>query len=192
MTQVEFDMLLSNRATAAARVARAEPQPRASACFLWESATLPVSANELVRPIVMGMRRNKKGKLVPQVRLAKSKVAREWLAVARVELEIAARRQSHRLYRGIPLRLELEVVVPSISSDATNRVKALEDACKGIVWSDDCQVVEALARKVLAADVGAARPVVRLIVEPCASGREMTKRMAKSKDANNAAPTEGS
>lgn len=181
MTQAEFDKLIENQRQIAGVGSRCPHQTLTT--FHWESNEIPPSTNDLVRPAVMGMHRSRTGKLVPTVRLVKTTEAQKWLDAARAELELAARQQRHRLYRGIPVRLELDVVVPSISSDATNRVKALEDACKGIVWADDCQVVEAVARKHLAADVGEGHPLVKLLVEHCSAGRELSKRLAKSKEA---------
>lgn len=38
-------------------------------------------------------------------------------------------------------------VVPTTKPDADNVAKAVKDACNGVVWRDDCQVVTVMIRK---------------------------------------------
>jgi Holliday junction resolvase RusA-like endonuclease len=202
VTQTEVEKLLENQREALARAGGPswklpvrttadmfEIELQSPQRFLWDFGELPPSNNDLVRPAVLGMHRSKTGKMMPTVRLVKTKEATEWMEAARESLARAARQQRHRLFQGVPVRMTLDVVVPSIASDATNRLKALEDACKGIVWGDDIQVVEATARKHLAADLVEGTPLVRLCVEQWSAGAELTKRLAKSKGATVARTT---
>lgn len=173
-TAVQRELAIVEDATPAKREVRE--------VFVWESLELPPSANDLVRPAAMGMHRSRKGRLVPRVRLVKTKEATEWLARTQAELRVVTDGHSLPLFVGVPLRLTVRVRVPSISSDATNRVKALEDALTGIVWGDDCQVVEASVLKVLAEDSASAW-LTEVRVEQVQAGPELTKRLAKSKSA---------
>ena len=44
---------------------------------------------------------------------------------------------------------------PTVAPDATKLVRALEDACNGLVWHDDAQIVEQVVRKEYGERVGA-------------------------------------
>ena len=152
--------------------------------FEWAYSNLPPSTNNLVRPAVMGQRRNKKGKLVPIIRLVKTEEAEEWLEGAVESLQRRVAQLGHVTWRGVPLKMELTVVVETISSDGTNRIKALEDACKGLVWADDCQVVDARVVKRLRADAGEEEPAFTLRVWSCEAEEHLTYRLRHSKTAN--------
>lgn len=152
--------------------------------FEWSYSELPPSTNKLVRPAVMGYHFSAKGKKVPTIRFVKTQEAEEWLEGAVDSLQLRAIELGHVTWRGVPLKFEITVVVDSISSDGTNRIKALEDACKGIVWSDDCQVVDARVIKRLRADAGEDEPAFTLRVWPCGAEEHLTYRLRHSKTAN--------
>lgn len=49
---------------------------------------------------------------------------------------------------------------PTVRPDVTKLIRAVEDACTGIVWKDDAQIIRQIASKVYAAG----QPFVRVIV----------------------------
>lgn len=132
-------------------------------------AMLPPSNNALVRPAVLGT--SPKGK--PLVRLVSTREAREFREYARRMLPVAP--------AGGPLELFATFFVPTIASDVSNRLKALEDALTGRLWHDDKQVAEIHVRKVVTdepQDVG-----VVLDVRPAVGPRhaELAHRLAKGR-----------
>ena len=101
---------------------------------------LPPSANDLVRPAVM---RGRNGK--PTARLVKAGGVRGWHDVVR-----AAVGAGHGKIHG-PAYLHATMYFRSVSSDLSNRIKALEDGLTAAgVWFDDAQVVRLECEKALA------------------------------------------
>lgn len=109
--------------------------------FRFELPGLPPSTNALYAPVSARGRRG--------ARIIKSQRGRAWLTGAQLALQAAWRRAFGRRQplSGLPVELRLWFGVERISSDTSNRIKALEDALTGIAWCDDCQVVELVARK---------------------------------------------
>ena len=92
---------------------------------------LPTSSNDLVTPVTM-----RDGRM----RLVKTKEAAAFEFYAK--LRFAQEMAGWAPLAGVPIALEAEFWLPHIGSDLTNRLKALEDAMTGIVWSDDCQIAK--------------------------------------------------
>jgi len=53
-----------------------------------------------------------------------------------------------------------KLAFPTKKPDLSNMTKLLEDACNGVLWTDDCQVVQNLERKVWSPG----RPMIEVIV----------------------------
>lgn len=106
--------------------------------MILELAYLPPSENELKTPLVI------RG----QARLVKSASARDF------ERRVAADVQASGNFSGEPLDgalvLHCTFTFPSIASDVSNRIKALEDALTAAgVWHDDKQVTHIHAEKLI-------------------------------------------
>lgn len=118
-----------------ARPAREEPQ---QPVYLFR-LSLPPSANELVRPALLGGKR---------ARLVKTDTGRKWLAYAVRELEAQFPQRRHIVG---PVYLHLTAYVARVTTDLDNRVKALSDAITAAgLWHDDAQVVRLEAEKRIA------------------------------------------
>lgn len=132
---------------------------------------LPPSNNDLVRPVLHGMKGGK-----PMMSLAKTKTAREWLK--QVEPVLAGlHARGYEPLRG-PVVWWLTSYVSNIARDCSNGAKQLEDAMKGFAWFDDLQVVECHMKKVICA-AGEQRAVLE--VQPVECDAETAKRVYKSK-----------
>lgn len=128
---------------------------------------LPPSANDLVRPAVLGFK-NKK----PVIRLVKTTEAKQWLMKAQ-----------HLLVRAPlsgPVELFAEFYMPTIASDCSNRVKQLEDALTGFAWLDDKQVAEVHAVKRIATTPSEVRVVVTIHEASAMEHPLLTERLAQS------------
>lgn len=127
---------------------------------------LPPSNNRLVRPLAM-------------------RVGGRWSArlVSTGEAK-AFRRRAHELLPvapiGGPVELFITFYVPTIASDCSNRIKALEDAMKGRLIHDDVQVAEIHVRKVVSSDPEQVGVVLRVVPADPLEHPELSRRLAKS------------
>lgn len=97
-----------------------------------------------------------------------------------VDFRAAAHRVLPRQPVGGPLELYATFYVPTLASDASNRIKSLEDALTGRLFYDDKQIAEVHLRKVITNDpeqVGVAFEVKP--AEPL-EHPELSKRLAAS------------
>lgn len=136
---------------------------------------LPPSSNNIVRPVLMG--RSKRGK--PMVRLVSTSAARDFREAVHAKLPTAP--------VGGLLELYVTMYVPTISSDVSNRLKALEDACNGRLWWDDKQIAEIHCRKVVTCDPHEVGVVLEVKPADPLEHPEFAKRLAVSSIAEKAA-----
>ncbi len=61
---------------------------------------------------------------------------------------------------GMPRGKTVKREEPSVRPDLTKLIRAVEDACTGIVWKDDAQIVRQVASKVYTDGPGFARVIV--------------------------------
>ena len=122
----------------------------------WLLNELPPSVNDLYFPV-------KRGK---HITFVMKPAAREWHK--RTQLFLA--RGGKRLWLG-PLAVEFTFFVGMVTADVSNRIKALEDACTGVLWHDDLQVVDLHVRKELGS------PGVVVGVTPATCEPELTERI---------------
>lgn len=128
---------------------------------------LPPSANDLVRPAILGYRNGK-----PTIRLVKTTEAKQWLKGAQQLLTAAP-------LHG-PVELFAEFFMPTIASDCSNRVKQLEDALTGYAWFDDKQVAEVHVIKRIASNSVEQCVIVRVIQAREVDHPELAERLRKS------------
>lgn len=141
---------------------------------------LPPSANALVMPVILKGKRGPSGK--PVCRLIPTKEAKAFRESAHARLPIAP--------VGGVLELYATFYVPTIASDCSNRIKALEDALKGRLFYDDKQVAEIHAVKVVTSDRHEIGVVVHVVPAEIGAHPEMSKRLAVSSIADQAAADE--
>lgn len=142
--------------------------------LLWSgSLPLPTSANRLVAPVILRGKR-------PRTRLVKTSEAKEWLRTARLLI----RQQGATGPVAGPVRLDCVFRFDTIGSDLDNRLKALKDALTGLVWFDDCQVIEMECAKILTGKYqGPAVKVSVYVYDATEVEAELFKRLMKSKKA---------
>ena len=143
---------------------------------------LPPTANRLVAPFAF---RGPGGK--PVARLIATTEAREF----RKEAQRLLRGLQSRLADGAPLKGPLELYatffLPTIASDSSNRMKALEDSMQGIVFENDRQVAEHHSQKSIAYVGSDLAPSPRVIVTIRRADNvqpEFAKRLAAAKSAS--------
>ena len=125
-------------------------------------AMLPPSNNALLRPVQIGA----------GVRLVSTRAAREFREYAHTHLPVAP-------VAG-PLELFVTFYVPTIASDVSNRLKALEDALTGRLFYDDKQVAEIHVRKVPTDEEEDVGVVFEVRPADPAEHSELAYRLAKS------------
>ncbi len=138
---------------------------------------LPPSANDLVRPALVG----RKARLVSTF---KAKAFRtEAIDLLRQEA------LQHGLPRRLtgPVQINAVFFVPTLASDCNNRWKALEDAitASGVVWDDDKQVSVGISEKRFT-EAGE-EPHCHVNVKPCIS-EEHARRLDEAKKRNATKP----
>lgn len=134
---------------------------------------LSPSANKLVRPAVFGTKANGK----PRIRFVKTNVADAWVRYAALQLQATGVREP---FPG-PMQLECDFVVPTISSDMSNRLKQLEDVLSGRAWFDDLQLVRGYQTKRVRRDGEEPHVVFRVrVVEAKDVDPETLKRILSS------------
>lgn len=97
---------------------------------------MPTRANNLVRPAILGGKNTK-----PRARLVKTADGKAWKATARALLKQRAMGMGFEMLEG-PVRVILTLQFRSVRSDIDGPLKALFDACSGIVWLDDRQITD--------------------------------------------------
>lgn len=95
---------------------------------------MPTRVNNYVQPIAFT---KKSGK--PGLRFSKKTEAKDWLHHARILLMAAHHHRPPAALEGV-VGVEIVFWFATIASDIDGPVKALLDACSGIVWRDDRQV----------------------------------------------------
>ena len=116
---------------------------------------LPPSVNGSLMPVHRGYLPNKK----PRVILAPTKAMEDWKEAARGVLADVGRAPLSG-----PVEFYAEFFLPSLASDCSNRLKAVEDVLSGWAYEDDKQVVEDHAFKRIAGSEAEQRVVV--VVRP--------------------------
>lgn len=135
---------------------------------------LPPSANDLVRPAVMGFKNGR-----PIARLVKTKEAEEYRDLVHAQLRTA----TLQAFDGaLPLELHVTHYLPSLSSDASNRIKALEDALQGFVFANDRQFAEIRTYKRFVGEHGVTEPISIIAITPAdeAVYPELARRLRES------------
>lgn len=79
-----------------------------------------------------------------------------------------------------PVELFITFYVPTIASDCSNRIKALEDAMRGLLFFDDVQVAELHVCKVPTETDGPTGVVVEVKPADPVKHAELARRLAKS------------
>lgn len=138
---------------------------------------LAPSANALVRPNVMYLGNDRR--VAAQVR----SLIKAGLLVARQVATGEAKDYRRAAHARLPIRpipgpveLYVTVSVPSISSDLSNRTKALEDALTGRLYFDDKQTVELHETKV----IGEPGCIVEVVQADPREHEEIARRLSKS------------
>jgi hypothetical protein len=139
---------------------------------------LPPSANDLVRPTVMYLGNDRRISALVQrllktgeltARLVSTREAKEFRQSAHARLPVAP-------IPG-PVEIYATFTVPTISSDCSNRMKALEDALNGKLFYDDKQIGEGHTAKVIGEVPGC---VVEVVPGSPVEHAELARRLAKS------------
>ena len=97
---------------------------------------MPTRANNLVRPAILGGKNTK-----PRARLVKTADGKAWKATARALLKQRAMGMGYEKLEG-PVRVILTLQFRSVRSDIDGPLKALFDACSGVIWVDDRQITD--------------------------------------------------